>query len=321
MLQLTEAGLYCPRGDFYIDPIKTVPRAVITHGHADHARPGMGAYLCHEDTVTILRHRFAGRGTFDGIPYGEVRTMHGVQVSLHPAGHVLGSAQVRLEVDGHVWVVSGDYKRQPDPLTPLFEPLRCNVFITESTFGLPIYQWPSVDVVMDDVHAWWRRNIEHGVVSILQAYPLGKAQRLLFLLDASIGPIYLHASVADLYMALVAGGVSLPDVNILTSATPREAVRQAMIITPGIADTSAFEPVSQAFASGWMAVRAMRQRTPGGMGFVMSDHTDWPGLMQTIEETEAETIYVTHGYEDDVVAFLHDSGRDAHPLSHLSVMR
>ncbi|CAN5510461.1 ligase-associated DNA damage response exonuclease [soil metagenome] len=321
LLQLTEAGLYCPRGDFYIDPLKTVPRAVITHGHSDHARPGMGAYLCHHDSIPVLQHRFRGRGLFDGLSYGERRVVNGVTLSLHPAGHIIGSAQIRIEVDDDVWVVSGDYKRQPDPLAPLFEPLRCNVFITESTFGLPIFQWPSVEEIMKKMHAWWQGNIERNVVSMIQAYPLGKAQRLLFLLDQSIGPVFLHASVADMYMALRASGINLPDAEILTPATTPEQLRSAMVITPGIANSLNIGPSEIAMASGWMAVRSMRQRSSSGIGFVMSDHIDWPDLHRTIEETEAETVYVTHGYEDDVVRYLHEQGRDARPLAHLSVAR
>jgi putative mRNA 3-end processing factor len=321
LLQLTEAGLYCPRGDFFIDPLKTVPRAVITHGHSDHARPGMGAYLCHHDSIPILRHRFRGRGIFDGLHYGERREVGGITLSLHPAGHILGSAQVRLEADGEVWVVSGDYKRQPDPLAPAFEPQPCNVFITESTFGLPIYQWPNLNTVMSEMHAWWQGNIERDVISMVQAYPLGKAQRLLFLLDRSIGPIYLHASVADMYMALRTSGIDLPDAELLTTATPPSLLRSALIITPGMNDAERLGSTAMAMASGWMAVRAQRQRSPSGMGFVLSDHVDWPDLHRTIDETQAETVYVTHGYEDDVVRYLHEQGRDARPLAHLAIAR
>jgi len=321
LLQLTEAGLYCPRGDFYIDPLKTVPRAVITHGHSDHARPGMGAYLCHHDSIPVLQHRFRGRGIFDGLAYNERRVVNGVTISLHPAGHIIGSAQIRIEADDEVWVVSGDYKRQLDPLAPAFEPLRCNVFITESTFGLPIFHWPHVDEVMHQVHAWWQGNIQRDVISMVQAYPLGKAQRLLFLLDRSIGPIYLHASVAEMYVALRSSGINLPDAEILTASTTREQLRTALVITPGMSDAFNLGATEIAMASGWMAVRSMRQRSSSGLGFVLSDHVDWPDLHRTIDETQAETVYVTHGYEDDVVRYLHEQGNDAHPLAHLSIAR
>lgn len=301
MLQMTPFGLYCPAGDFHIDPVRAVDRAVITHGHSDHARRGMRAYLSHRHTEPILRHRLGEHIRTQSVDYGEVIDMHGVRVSLHPAGHVVGSAQVRIEHRGEVWVVSGDYKRQSDPLAEDFEPVPCHTFITESTFGLPIYRWPSVDAVSDALHAWWRSNADAGIVSIVHAYPLGKAQRVLLMLDPDIGPVCTNDAVAATNAVLRGAGHTLPPTR------PFDGDGRSLIITSGgVEDAVRTRPHRTAGVSGWNIARAG--------GFVMSDHVDWPGLMRTIRDTGAERILVTHGFTSQVVRYLREQGWQADEL-------
>lgn len=190
MLRTTDRGLYCEAGDFHIDPWAPVARAVVTHAHGDHLTWGCESYLVSETGAAVSRERLGAWGAgLESMPYGDTRTINGVRVSFHPAGHILGSAQVRLEYRGEVWVVSGDYKTDPDPTCAPWEPVRCHTFITESTFGLPIYRWPSQQQVFAEINAWWAANAAAGQVSLLCAYALGKAQRLLAGLDPSIGPI------------------------------------------------------------------------------------------------------------------------------------
>lgn len=301
MLHMTTHGLYCPAGDFYIDPVRAVDRAVITHGHSDHARKGMRAYLTHHHTVPILYHRLGHHISTQGVEYGEVVDIHGVRVSLHPAGHVIGSAQIRIEHHGQVWVVSGDYKRQPDPLAAAFEPLRCHTFITESTFGLPIYRWPSVHDVAELLNAWWRTNAEAGIVSVVQAYALGKAQRVLLTLDPSIGPICATPAVAATNHVLREAGHALP----LTK--PFDGDGRSLIISSGGLDGALRSRAHRSIGmSGWNITR--------GDGFVMSDHVDWPDLMRSIRETEAEHVLVTHGFTSTVVRYLRERGWRADAL-------
>lgn len=211
-------GLYCPPGDFYIDPWRPVARAVITHAHSDHARAGHGHYLAHTDSAGTLRTRLGGDIALQTLPYGEAIAHHGVRISLHPAGHVLGSAQVRLEHGGRVWVASGDYKTEPDGTCAPFEPVPCDTFITESTFGLPIYRWPTQAVLFAEIDGWWRANAEAGRASVLFCYAFGKAQRILHGVDASIGPIVVHGAVEPLNAVYRAAGVALPQTLRVTDA-------------------------------------------------------------------------------------------------------
>ena len=210
LVTLTDAGLYCAAGDFHIDPWRPVPRAVITHAHADHARPGHASYLAARDGEKVLRVRLGPNATIDTVAYGEGIDMNGVRVSLHPAGHVLGSAQVRIEYRGEVWVVSGDYRVEADVTCTAFEPVRCDAFVTESTFGLPIYRWRPQVQLFAEIDAWWRENQEAGEASVLFAYAFGKAQRLLAGVDASLGPIVCHGAVEPLNAAYRESGVPLP---------------------------------------------------------------------------------------------------------------
>jgi putative mRNA 3-end processing factor len=314
VLSFTDRGLYCPAGDFYVDPWRPVDRALITHGHADHARAGHTRYLATHQAGPVLRHRL-GQITLDGIGYGEVRRIGAAEVSFHPAGHVPGSAQIRIAVNGQVWVVSGDYKTVADGLSDPFEPVRCHVFITESTFGLPVFRWAPQANVAAQLNAWWRDSLAAGRTPMLGAYALGKAQRLLRMLDPAIGPILTHGAVEATNAVLRAQGIGLPDTVPVLPDTKGSDHPGALVLAPPSALGSAwarrFGQVSTGFASGWMQLRGVRRRRAADRGFVLSDHADWPGLNQTIEDTGAEKIFVTHGYTDIFTRWLNTQGYDA----------
>lgn len=314
MLVRRPEGLYCEAGEFFVDPWRPVARAVITHAHADHARPGHGAYLAAEPSAGVLRARL-GDLRLQTAAYGERIDLGGVRVSLHPAGHVLGSAQVRIEHRGEVWVVSGDYKIEPDPTCAAFEPVRCHTFVTESTFGLPVYRWPAPGQVFAEVDRWWRANAQAGRASVLYAYAFGKAQRLLAGIDASIGPIVCHGAVEPLNAAYRGGGIALPATRRVADVADRRDLGRALVIAPpSAAGTSwlrRFPDPSDAFASGWMAVRGARRRRAVDRGFVLSDHADWPGLNRAIGATGAQRVVVTHGQVPAMVRWLRGQGLDA----------
>jgi putative mRNA 3-end processing factor len=312
LLELRDAGVYCPPGDFYIDPWGAVPRAVLTHAHADHARYGSKAYLVAQPGETVFRARL-GDSLLQPVAYGETVTINGVQVSLHPAGHLLGSAQIRVEHRGEVWVVSGDYKRAPDRTCAPFEVVTCHTFVTESTFGLPIFRWPAADEVFAAINAWWRSNQANGRTSVLLGYALGKAQRLLAGLDPDVGPIYTHGAVERLVEAYRAAGVALPATNYAAAATRDWS--QGLILAPpstqGTPWLRRFGDVSTGLASGWMQLRGTRRRRAVDRGFVLSDHVDWRDLLATIAATGAERVWVTHGYTAVVVRWLQEHGIEA----------
>lgn len=318
MLTVTEHGLYCAAGDVYIDPWRPVDRALITHAHSDHARPGCQRYLCASAGVDVLRVRLGARGSITGLPYGETTRLNEVKVSFHPAGHVLGSAQIRLEHQGEVWVVSGDYKTHADPTCAAFEPVRCHTFVTESTFGLPVYRWPGPDAVLAEVNEWWRTNREQGRTSVLYAYSLGKAQRLLAGVDAALGPILAQAAVREFLPAYAAAGVTLPPVEPATPERIRAAGGTALVVgPPGAGDASVLESAgeaSTAFASGWMLIRGTRRRRGADRGFALSDHADWPGLLSAIRATGASRVRVTHGVAAPLVRWLNENGWEAEAL-------
>jgi putative mRNA 3-end processing factor len=311
---LRPAGLYCPAGDFYIDPWRPVERAVITHAHGDHARSGHVKYLAAEASAHVLRARL-GDIALQTLRYGEPVDVGGARVSLHPAGHVLGSAQVRIEHGGRVWVASGDYKVEADPTCAGFEPLRCEVFITESTFGLPIYRWPASGDVFGEIDRWWTGNAAAGRASVLFCYAFGKAQRILAGIDASIGPLFVHGAVGLLNDAYRASGVTLPPTRRVSEVADKAEFRRALVLAPTSAQGTPwlkrFGDYSDAFASGWMRLRGARRRRALDRGFVLSDHADWPGLMQAIFETRAERVIVTHGQVPVMVRWLREQGLDA----------
>ncbi|OZI19140.1 DNA ligase-associated DEXH box helicase [Bordetella genomosp. 9] len=304
-------GLYCPPGNFYIDPWRPVERAIITHAHSDHARAGHAHYLASSAGAGVLRAR-VGDVDLDAVPYGETRIHNGVRISLFPAGHVLGSAQVRLEHGGQVWVASGDYKLQEDGTCDPFEPVPCDVFITESTFGLPVYRWDDVAQVRADINAWWAANAAVGRASILYCYAFGKAQRILHGLDAAIGPIVTHGAVEGLNRVYRASGVALPPTITVSEITDPAQLRRALVLAPpsarGTPWTRRFGEHADAFASGWMRLRGARRRRGVDRGFVMSDHADWPGLGKAIRATGAERVIVTHGSVAVLVRWLNELG-------------
>lgn len=309
-------GLYCPPGDFYIDPWRPVDRAVITHAHGDHARWGMGHYLAAEASEGILRSRIAADMPLQTLPYGERLTHHGVTLSFHPAGHVLGSAQIRLEYKGEVWVASGDYKVEPDGTCAPFEPVRCHTFITESTFGLPIYTWQPQAEIFAGINEWWRANREQGRASVLFSYAFGKAQRILHGIDDSIGPILVHGAVEPLNRVYRDAGVRIPETHYAGDFKKNDpTIREALIVAPPSAAGSTwmrrFGDYSDAFASGWMMLRGTRRRRGVDRGFVLSDHADWPGLLWAVEQTGAERVMVTHGSVAILVRYLREQGLDA----------
>ena len=293
LLQTTDAGLYCPQGNFYIDPWRPVERAVITHAHADHARPGSAAYLAATSGQHLMRTRLGADIDLQCLDYGETLTENGVTVSLHPAGHVLGSAQIRLEYQGEVAVVAGDYKVTPDPTCATFEPVKCHTFVTESTFGLPIYRWETSEEIFAGVDRWWRANRDAKKTSVIFAYALGKAQRVMAGVDASIGPIYLHGATEVVTRAYRASGVALPETKPVSAESRKHEFAGSLVIAPpsaaGTPWMRKFEPYSDAMASGWMRVRGTRRRRALDRGFVLSDHADWPGLLWAIEATGPTT--------------------------------
>lgn len=311
------AGLYCPAGDFHIDPWLPVERAVITHAHGDHARAGNGHYLATRESEAILRTRL-GEISLQTLAYDEAIAIGAAKLSFHPAGHVLGSAQVRIEVDGEVWVVSGDYKLEGDRTCAPFEPQRCQTFITESTFGLPIYRWQPQEAVFVAMNDWWRANAATDRASLVFAYAFGKAQRILAGVDTSIGPIVCHGAVDVVNRAYCASGVMLPPTRMANDIEKAD-LRRALILAPPSAQSTPwlkrFGDYSDAFASGWMRLRGARRRRAVDRGFVLSDHADWSALQQAIADTQAARVYVTHGYVAPMVRWLAERGIDAQAFS------
>ena len=307
LLQHTEFGTYCAQGDFFIDPLRSVPRAVITHAHSDHARRGMDSYLCHHHTAPLLRSRLGKNISCQTVEYGQPIDINGVRVSLHPAGHVAGSAQIRVEWRGQVWVASGDYKRESDPFAAPFEVVKCHTFISESTFGLPVYDWPDEHKAIDDINEWWRFNAQNGMPSVLSAYSLGKSQHILGSVDSSIGPLYVHPSVELMNEAMRSVGLAVPPTHILNANTTKEEVSKALIIAPNVGDGPDWMQDDFAFsrgrASGWFAVRRAARQQPHERGFVLSDHADWKGITKTIIETGCEQVLVNHGFSGQVARY------------------
>ena len=308
--------MYCEAGDFYIDPWRPVPFAVITHGHADHARYGNGHYLCHEHTGPILKARLGKDISVATLPFGESLNRNGVRISLHPAGHIPGSAQVRVEYKGEIWVAAGDYKTEDDGFCAAFEPVSCHCFITESTFGLPVYRWQPQKQVMQEVAAWWEGNAKAGIASVLIAYSLGKAQRIINQLQNGPGPIFTHGAVENMNEVLRASGYVLPHTTQVSAAHKKADFRQSLIIAPPAAADSAWmrkmQPYSTGMASGWMGLRGARRRRAADRGFVLSDHADWDGLNAAVDATGAERVIVTHGYQAAFARWLNERGIEAH---------
>jgi putative mRNA 3-end processing factor len=313
MAVITEApeGLFCTAGGFHIDPGAPVARAIVTHAHADHAAMGCGEYVCTAETARLLRHRLGDVTT--RVLRGQER-IGDVSVSLHPAGHVLGSAQVRVEHGGEVWVVSGDYKRAADPTCAPFEPLRCDVFVTEATFALPIFRWDPPAQVIEAIYDWWQVNRARNKASVLHCYALGKAQRILAGLRAHTRErVFVHGAVAA--MCALYDGVALLPIESVVEAKEKRSYQGELVLAPVSAQNTPwlkrFGRYENGFASGWMRVRGERRRRNLDRGFVLSDHADWPALLATIAETGAKRVLVTHGYQDELARYLNERGVSA----------
>lgn len=312
LLEPTPYGLYCPSADVYIDPHRRVDRAIITHGHADHARRGHKAVLTSLSGAPIVRHRIGSKVRMQTLAFGETLRMGEANISLHPAGHLLGSAQVRIEVGGKVVVVTGDYKRGRDPTCEAFEPVPCDLLVTETTFGLPLYRWPDPDEIAAEMDLWWKSNQEAGINSVLLGYSLGKAQRLLAMLNPDRGPIYVHGAIIPFLSIYREAGIALPFTqNVKPAAFRAESGKAMLVVSP-----AAFKPalraklgtIRSAFASGWTLLSKGPNRGGCDKGFPVSDHVDWPELLQTVEECAPEEIWATHGYTAEVAQYFSEKG-------------
>ena len=314
LIEFLDKGLYCRAGDFYIDPWKPVDKAIITHAHSDHARWGSKYYLCHHDTKPILQARL-GPNTYQSIGWNETVYINGVRVTLYPAGHIIGSSQIKVEYNGEAWVVSGDYKTENDGLSGQFEPVKCNTFITECTFGLPIYKWKPQDEIYKGIQNWILKNKAQGKTSVLIAYSLGKAQRLLKPISEVSEHIFVHGAVYNMHMALLNAGWQLPEVKKVSYDTLKEDLLGSVVIAPSSAEGSPwlkrFAPYETGICSGWMQVRGNLRRKNADAGFVLSDHADWDGLLDVCKATEAECVYATHGFQAVFSRYLSEQGIQA----------
>lgn len=313
----TALGLYCPKADVYLDPWRPVNRAILSHGHADHARWGSSSYLCTPTAAPVIKYRL-GDIMLETLPFGEEKLINGVSFSFHPAGHILGSAQIKVSYKGEIVVFSGDYKTTNDGFSEAFEPVKCHTFITESTFGLPVYHWQDQKGVFNEMEQWCKNNRNNGHLSILYGYSLGKAQRILQGLPESVGPIFTHSTIEAVLHVMRKQGVSLKNTVPVNEHLSRADLLSGVIIAPPAVQNSnwlkKFEPIRNGVVSGWMALRGARRRRNADKGFVLSDHADWEGLNQAISLTGAENVLVTHGYTDILSKWLIDKGLNAHPL-------
>ncbi len=312
LLVFSDKGIYCPQAEIYIDPWKPVKKAFITHGHADHSRWGHQYYLCTHSAKPVIKYRLGSQINIESVGYNEPVTINNVRFSFHPAGHIVGSAQIRVEYKGEIWVVSGDYKVQNDTISEPFEPIKCHAFITESTFGLPVYKWKAQEEVAKEMNDWWINAQQEGKVPVIGAYALGKAQRILACLDQSIGPIFTHGAIENTNEILRRQGIKLPDTIRVTQNLKKTNFQGGIVVaTPSAIATTwtkKFGTITTSVASGWMTLRGARRRRSVDRGFVLSDHADWDGLNEAIKATGAEKVFVTHGYTSIFKKWLNDRG-------------
>ncbi|NNE31683.1 MAG: ligase-associated DNA damage response exonuclease [Winogradskyella sp.] len=317
LIKFTKRGIYCPQGKFYLDPWYPVEYAIISHGHADHARWGMKRYLCQDDSKAILQHRIGADIKIDSLPYNKSKTINGVKVSFHPAGHVIGSAQIRLEYKGYIVVFTGDYKTQPDFISQPFESVKCHTFITESTFGLPIYNWKTEKELQEELQNWVKTNQANNRTSVFLGYSLGKAQRLMSLLDGC-DDIYVHRAIHNLNNAISNSGIKLPKTTLLTADFDKKELQNKIVIMPpGLLGSRLLKRVpnaATAICSGWMQIRGNRRWQSVDAGFAVSDHADWNGLISAVRASEAEQVYVTHGSQAVFSKYLNEIGIKADEL-------
>jgi putative mRNA 3-end processing factor len=318
LIDFTDSGLFCPPGNFYIDPWKPVDKALITHGHSDHARAGSKAYLCHHHTLPILKLRL-GENNYQTVSWNEPVNINGVNITFYPAGHIIGSSQIRVEFKGEIWVISGDYKTENDGISGAFEPVKCHTFVTESTFGLPIYNWKTQAEIFSDMRSWISKNQASGKASVIIAYSLGKSQRVMQAIKDLTPNIFAHGAVYNVHEAIKNAGILpdklVPDITRVAPEMSKETFRNAVIIAPPSAESSLwmrrFTPFSLGICSGWMQVRGNQRRKNADEGFALSDHCDWKGLLSTVEATGAERVYVTHGFQSVFSRYLNESGIEA----------
>lgn len=306
--------MYCVPGKFYLDPWGKVDYAVISHAHADHARWGMKHYLCVDDSKAIIKHRIGKDISIESLPYGIEKTINGVKLSFHPAGHIIGSAQIRLEYKGCVTVFTGDYKTNPDNLTVPFQPVKCHTFITESTFGLPVYHWQDDKVIQQQMQNWVLNNQQQNKTSVFVGYSLGKSQRIMSLLDGC-APMYVHNSIYQLNEVIKNSGIKLPNADLWQATTNKNDLQNNIVIVPpaliGSHMIKRIPNAAIALCSGWMQIRGHRRWQAVDAGFVVSDHADWNGLITAVKATDAEQVYVTHGYQETFSRYLNEIGISA----------
>lgn len=311
LINFTETGLFCKQGNFYIDPWKPVDFAIITHGHSDHARMGHKRYLCHTLTKPILQLRL-GENNYQTLAWNEPIFINGVKISLHPAGHIIGSSQVRVEYKGEVWVFTGDYKTEDDGISGQYEAIRCNSFITESTFGLPIYTWKPQQEIYNNIQDWVLQNQQDDKTSVLIAYSLGKAQRVMDAVKNITDTVYVHGAIFNMQQVLDTLGYSFLQVKRISADTTKQELKNAIVIAPPSADGTPWmkklNPYRLGLCSGWMQVRGNVRRRNADIGFALSDHCDWNGLLSSISATGAENVYVTHGFQSVLSKYLNEKG-------------
>lgn len=319
LLQLTPEGIYCQVADVYLDPIQKVSKAIISHGHGDHIKAGCKNYLCTTSALPVIQYRLANpNANFQGVPYGQSIYINGVNFSFHPAGHIIGSAQIRVEYQGEVWVYTGDFKIENDGLSEEFTPVPCHHLIMESTFGLPLFRWKNQESIYAEINEWWAENKKNGITSVISAYALGKAQRLIHGLDTSIGLVVCHASIQQTHQIIRNQGIILPHTYSFNKQTQKDLIKGALVIAPPpVCEGSwinKFAPFEIASVSGWMALEKRRINGIHKKSFVLSDHADWDALNQAVEYSGAENIYTTHGYVDQFARHLSGKGYNAKVL-------
>jgi len=309
--KFTNKGIYCIPGKFYLDPWFPVDYAIISHGHADHAKWGMKHYLCHDDSKAILKHRIGADISIESMPYATEKMVNGVKVSFFPAGHIIGSAQIRLEYKGKIVVFSGDYKVKNDNLTVPFEPVKCHEFITESTFGLPIYNWQKEEDLQQQMQNWVKSNQERNRTSVFIGYSLGKAQRIMKLIEG-ISDIYVHTAIHNINEAISSSGIDLPKTKRWTAESDKKQIQNNIVIVPpSLIGSNMIRRIpnsATAICSGWMQIRGNKRWQSVDAGFPVSDHADWNGLLSAVRATEAEKVYVTHGSQATFSKYLNEIG-------------
>ncbi|WP_296634734.1 ligase-associated DNA damage response exonuclease [Polaribacter sp.] len=316
-IKFTKKGIYCIPGKFYLDPWFPVDYAIISHGHADHARWGNKYYLCHNDSKAILKHRIGQDISIESMGYNEPKMINGVQVSFYPAGHIIGSAQIRLEYKGYVIVFSGDYKTQPDFISVPFEPVKCNEFITESTFGLPVYKWKSELDLQAELQNWVLQNQQNNRTSVFLGYSLGKAQRIMKLVEG-VDDVYVHSAINNFNKTISGSGITIPETTLIKPDFDKKNIQNKIVILPpallGSKLLKRIPNAATAICSGWMHIRGNRRWKGVDAGFAVSDHADWDGLLEAVKATEAEKVYVTHGSQAVFSKYLNEICIEAHEL-------